>query len=47
MKIELTIKYDAWSNHGGYIWLRQPRSNGYGYIAVRNAWNHEPYGTFK
>ena len=42
-----TIKYDAWSKHNGFIYCRQPRSNGYGYIAVRNAWNHEPYGTFK
>lgn len=42
-----TIKYDAWSKHNGFIWCRQPRSNGYGYIAVRNAWTHEPYGTFK
>ena len=42
-----TIKYDAYSNHGGYIWIRQPRSNGYAYMAVRNAWTHEPYGTFK
>ena len=42
-----TIKYDAWSKHDGFIYVRQPRSNGYGYIAVRNAWNHEPYGTFK
>ena len=42
-----TIKYDAWSSHGGYIWIRQPRSNGYAYMAVRNAWTHEPYGTFK
>lgn len=31
----------------GFIYARQPRANGYGYIAVRNAWNHEPYGTFK
>ena len=42
-----TIKYDAWSKHDGFIYVRQPRSNGYGYIAVRNAWSHEPYGTFK
>lgn len=42
-----TIKYDAWSKHNGFIYCRQPRSNGYGYIAVRNAWNHVPYGTFK
>lgn len=42
-----TIKYDAWSKHDGFIYVRQPRSNGYGYIAVRNAWNQVPYGTFK
>ena len=41
------IKYDAWSNHGGYIWLRQPRGNGqYAYLVGRQAWNHVPYGTF-
>ncbi|WP_251548058.1 LysM peptidoglycan-binding domain-containing protein [Limosilactobacillus caecicola] len=42
-----TIKYDAWSNHNGFIYVRQPRANGYGYIAVRNAYNHVPYGAFK
>ena len=42
-----TIKYDAWSKHDNFIYVRQPRSNGYGYIAVRNAWTHEPYGIFK
>src|SRR5699024_4480447 len=27
------IKYDAWSRHDGYVWVRQPRSNGnYGYL---------------
>ena len=42
------IKYDAWSRHGGYVWLRQPRGNGqYGYIACRDANTNEPYGTFK
>ena len=42
------IKYDAWSNHGGYIWLRQPRGNGqYAYLVGRQAWNHVPYGTFR
>lgn len=42
------IHYDAWSNHGGYIWVRQPRGNGqYGYLVVRNATNHEPFGWFK
>lgn len=42
------IKYDAWSSHNGYIWVRQPRSNNtYGYVAVRNAVTHQPYGSFK
>ena len=27
------IKYDAFSHHNGYVWLRQPRSNGYAYLA--------------
>lgn len=42
-----TVKYDAWSNHGGYIWVRQPRQNGYGYVVVRNAVTHQPFGSFK
>ena len=42
-----TVKYDAWSNHGGYVWVRQPRQNGYGYVAVRNAVTHEAFGSFK
>ena len=42
-----TVKYDAWSNHGGYIWVRQPRSNGYGYVVVRNAVTHQAFGSFK
>lgn len=28
-----TIKYDGFSHHDGYVWLRQPRGNGsYGYL---------------
>lgn len=42
-----TVKYDAWSSHGGYVWVRQPWSNGYGYVAVRNAATHEAFGSFK
>jgi LysM repeat protein len=42
-----TIKYDAWSNHNGYTWIRQPRPNGYAYMAVRSNYNHQAYGTFK
>lgn len=42
------IKYDAWSSHGGFTWVRQPRGNGqYGYLVVRNSYTHEPFGTFK
>ena len=27
------LNYDAFSHHDGFVWLRQPRSNGYGYLA--------------
>ena len=27
------IKYDAFAFDGGYVWLRQPREDGYGYLA--------------
>lgn len=41
------IKYDAYAIHDGYVWLRQPRSNGqYGYIICRNAATHQAFGTF-
>ena len=44
----MVIKYDAWSSHDGFVYVRQPRGNGqYAYIAVRNAYTHEAYGTFK
>lgn len=44
----LVIKYDAWSSHNGFVYVRQPRGNGqYAYIAVRKAYTHEAYGTFK
>lgn len=44
----LVIKYDAWSTHDGFVYVRQPRGNGqYAYVAVRNAYTHEAYGTFK
>ena len=42
------VKYDAWSRHDGYVWLRQPRDHGqYGYIACRDANTNEAFGTFK
>ena len=39
------VKYDAYSRHGGYVWIRQPRSNGYGYLVCRAG--NEEWGTFK
>lgn len=42
------IKYDAYSRHNGFVYVRQPRGNGqYGYIACRDARTGEAYGTFK
>lgn len=44
------IKYDAKCVSGGYIWIRQPRAGGYGYLAVGKAnsagVNVDPYATF-
>lgn len=28
------VKYDAYCYSGGYVWIRQPRGNGYGYLAT-------------
>ena len=41
------IKYDAFSRHAGYVWIRQPRENGYGYMAVRDAKTNQPFGKFE
>ena len=42
------IKYNAYSRHNGFVYVRQPRGNGqYGYVAVRNAYTNEPYGKFE
>lgn len=42
------VKYDAYSRHDGYVWLRQPRGNGqYGYLVCRDANTNEAFGTFK
>lgn len=42
------VKYDAWSNHDGYVWIRQPRSGGeYGYMVCRDATTSEAFGEFK
>ena len=39
------VKYDAYSRHGGYVWIRQPRNDGYGYLVCREG--DKPLGTFK
>lgn len=45
------VKYDAKCVSGGYIWVRQPRAEGYAYCAVGKAnatgRNIDPYGTFR
>ncbi|WP_435889630.1 SH3 domain-containing protein [Enterococcus cecorum] len=28
------VKYDAYCYKDGYVWIRQPRGNGYGYLAT-------------
>ena len=43
------VKYDAFCHSGGYVWLRQPRSNGYGYLASGKSQNGkrvDTWGTF-
>ena len=40
------IKYDAYSRHDGYVWIRQPREDDqYGYLVCRQ--RNIPWGTFK
>lgn len=41
------IKYDAWSRGNDFVYVRQPRGNSYGYVAVRNAKTGEAYGKFE
>ena len=44
------VKYDAFCVAGGYVWIRQPRSDGYGYLPTGNAVNGKRtdyWGTFK
>ncbi|MGX6962412.1 DUF5776 domain-containing protein [Vagococcus xieshaowenii] len=44
------IKYNAYLNDGKYIWIRQKRGNGYGYMAtgnVKNGKRSDYWGTFK
>lgn len=40
------IKYDAYSRHGGYVWIRQPRANGeHGFLVCRQG--NDAWGIFK
>lgn len=41
------IKYDAWSRGNQFVYVRQPRGNGYGYVAVRDSKTGEAYGRFE
>ena len=41
------VKYDAWSRGREFVYVRQPRGNGYGYVVVRNAKTGEAYGSFE
>lgn len=40
------VKYDAYSRHGGYVWIRQARTNSqYGFLVCRQG--NDPWGEFK
>lgn len=40
------VKYDAYSRHGGYVWIRQPRENGQpGFLVCRQG--NDPWGRFE
>ena len=40
------VKYDAYSRHGGYVWIRQPRANGEpGFLVCRQG--NDPWGRFE
>lgn len=46
---EQAVKYDAFMNDGTYIWIRQPRGKGYGYMAtgdVKNGKRANYWGKF-
>lgn len=46
-----TVRYDAYKiDYNGYVWIRQPRANGYGYLATGKSANGKRvdyWGTFK
>ena len=40
------INYDAWADSDGYVWLRQPRNDGYGYLAAGLSDGSQKFGSF-
>ena len=40
------INYDAWTDSDGYVWLRQPRNDGYGYLAAGLSDGSQKFGSF-
>lgn len=41
-----TVKFDAYKISGGYVWLRQKRGNGYGFVASGEARNGKRVSTW-
>ncbi|ARO62419.1 N-acetylmuramoyl-L-alanine amidase family protein [Bacillus cereus] len=46
-----SVRYDAYKiDYNGYVWIRQPRANGYGYLATgesRNGKRQDYWGSFQ
>ncbi|ALH46485.1 endolysin [Bacillus phage VMY22] len=51
LPIDSLVNYDAYGiEQDGFVWIRQPRSNGYGYLATgetRNGKRIDTWGSFK
>lgn len=50
LKAGSKVKYDAYTIRDGYVWIRQPRANGYGYMATgyaKNGKRLDYWGRFK
>lgn len=50
LKAGSRVNYDAYTIRGGYVWIRQPRAKGYGYMATgyaKNGKRLDYWGTFK
>lgn len=42
-----SVKYDAWSRHGGYVWIRLSQSNSKNYYMVCRDGSGKAFGSFK